>query len=526
MKGLGNLATILTSVRTAVVGVSLLLPFLGAGQSDTLRLKPDSVVELKSLDSIAALTNSKTDSLVNAISQAGNKVDSLTLIAQKPSTKLDSITTRVQFKIDSLTKLGQPTGAYTRLLDSLNQSKPVQQLQKAESVVAQVQQKLNQPLNTVEGKVNEKLNLMRTEGGADANLPGNVDLPGVDDQFPNTPVPNLNGELPGSANLSMNGPALPNLKEKLPGADELSQVQQTLGQVGEVTSQVQGYSADVKNIASGNLEQVEQLPQALEQQLMKLDDVQGLQEQTEALDEYKELAAIGNDPEALKEQAIQQLPKLAKNHFTGQEAVLKQAMDQVSKYKSKYTELTSLRDIPRRKPNEMKGKPFVERLVPGITFQIQSSGHVLLDYSPSLGYRISGRLTAGMGWNERVGIGKRLRLTAADRIYGPRTYASFRWKKGISFRADAEQMYTYIPPTLGSTGADPNQHDWVWSVFLGIKKDYQFMKGVKGNFQFTYNVFDDRDSSPYLSRFNVRFGFEFPLKKRKVPEPVSACDCD
>ncbi|MGE0773101.1 MAG: hypothetical protein AB7K37_15430 [Cyclobacteriaceae bacterium] len=439
---------------------------------------------------------------------------------------MDSITVRVQFKIDSLTMLGQPTEAYTRLLDSLKQSKPMQQLQKAESKVSQVQQKLNQPLNAVESEVNEKLNLMRSEGGFDANLPGNVDLPGVDDQFPNTPVPNLNGELPGSANLSMNGPDLPNLKEKLPGADELSQVQQTLGQVGEVTGQVQGYSADVKNIASGNLEQVEQLPQTLEQQAMKLDELQGFQEQTQALDGYKEMAAMGNDPKALKEQAIQQLPKLAKNHFAGQEAVLKQAMDQVSKYKSKYSELTSLKDVPKRRPNEMRGKPSVERLVPGITFQVQNSERVLLDYSPSLGYRISGRLTAGLGWNERVGIGKKLRLTRADRIYGPRTYVSFRWKKGISFRADVEQLHTYMPPTLGGTGSDPDRHDWVWSVFLGIKKDYQFMKGVKGNFQFTYNVFDDRDSSPYLSRFNVRFGFEFPLKKRKMPEPVSARHSD
>lgn len=499
-------------------------------QMDTVFYKPDSTLAEvhQKLNSLGAKPSAAVDSINQITSSLHYTVDTLAPDVTRYNQKLDSITNRIQFKIDSLSSLGQPTAIYTRLLDSLRQSNPLQTLEKAEVKINQVNQKINQPINKVENMVNEKLNLMRSEGGADANLPGNLDLPGAEGQLPGGAAPNLNSELPGGTknNLNLNAPELPNLKEKLPGGDELSQVQQTLGQVGEVTGQVQGYSADVKNIASGNLEQVEQLPQTLEQQAMKLDELQGFQEQTEALDGVKDMASVGNDPEALKEQAIQQLPKLAKNHFAGQEAVLKQAMDKVSKYKSKYSELTSLKDVPKRRPNEMRGKPSVERLVPGITFQVQNSERVLLDYSPSLGFRISGRLTAGLGWNERVGIGKKLRFTRADRIYGPRTYVSFRWKKGISFRADVEQLHTYMPPTLGGTGSDPDRHDWVWSVFLGIKKDYQFMKGVKGNFQFMYNLYDDRDSSPYLSRFNIRFGFEFPLKKRKMPEPVSARHSD
>jgi hypothetical protein len=288
--------------------------------------------------------------------------------------------------------------------------------------------------------------------------------------------------------------------------DELSKAQDVVGQVSEVSGQIEGYSTDAKNIVSGNMGEVEQLPKALEQQAAQLDGVQGFQEQTQALDEYKDMAGMGNDPKALREKAIQQVPKLAKNHFAGQEEVLKQAMDKVSKYKSKYSELTSLEDVPKRKPNEMKGKPFIERIVPGITLQIQSGERVLLDYSPVIGYRISGRLTAGLGWNERVGIGKKVKFTLADRIYGPRTFVDFKWKKGFSFRADAEQMFTYVPPTFGST-SDPNRHDWVWSVFLGMKKEYQFIKSVKGNFQFLYNIYDDRNSSPYVNRLNVRIGF-------------------
>jgi hypothetical protein len=68
-------------------------------------------------------------------------------------------------------------------------------------------------------------------------------------------------------------------------------------------------------------------------------------------------------------------------------------------------------------------------------------------------------------------------------------------------------MFTYVPPAFASTGTDPNRHDWVWSVFVGMKKEYQFIKSVKGNFQFLYNIYDDRNSSPYVNRLNVRIGF-------------------
>ena len=36
-----------------------------------------------------------------------------------------------------------------------------------------------------------------------------------------------------------------------------------------------------------------------------------------------------------------------------------------------------------------------------------------------------------------------------------------------------------------------------------------------GNVQMMYNIYDPHKESPYLSRFNVRFGFEFTMSKKK-----------
>ena len=306
---------------------------------------------------------------------------------------------------------------------------------------------------------------------------------------------------------------IPDLKGELPVLDELNGVQEQFGKVGEATNQIGGYSEDLKNISSGNLGEVEQVPEKLESEAVKIGDAGMLSEKSQELDGYKEMIASGGDKEAMKQQALQQAPKLAKNHFKGQEAALQQAINKVNSYKKKYTELSDLENIPKRKPNAMKDKPFIERLVPGMTFQIQKSENVWLDYNPSLSYLISGRFVAGLGWNERIGITNHFGFTSTDHIYGPRTFLEVKIKKGFSLRVEAEKMYTFVPPNIFSP-TDLGGNRWVGSAFIGMKKQYDFMKSIKGNFQFLYNFYDDHDNSPYTSRFNVRFGFEFPMKKK------------
>ncbi len=221
------------------------------------------------------------------------------------------------------------------------------------------------------------------------------------------------------------------------------------------------------------------------------------------------------DPKSLKEEALKQAPKIAFNHFAGKEAVLQQAMQKLEKLKSKYSEFNSIKDIPKHKPNAMKGKPLIERLTPGITLQLQRKGDVLVDYNPYIGYRFYEHFSAGLGWNERFSIGKRVHLSLNDRIYGPRVFADFKIGKGFSVRTDIEKMNTYVP-ALTATGysTDKEYRAWVWSAFIGLKKEYKFTKRIKGNAQFLYNLYDDHNNSPYAEKLAVRMGFEWQMKKK------------
>jgi len=56
----------------------------------------------------------------------------------------------------------------------------------------------------------------------------------------------------------------------------------------------------------------------------------------------------------------------------------------------------------------------------------------------------------------------------------------------------------------------------------GIKKEYRFLKSVRGTVFILFNLYDPKHKSPYGDVMNSRFGFEFPLKKRvKEVEPES-----
>ena len=448
--------------------------------------------------------------------------------------KLNATKQKLSSKGDSLKT---STNKYKSKLDSVA-AVPMNEVNKVQSKVGDAEQKLNAPVNKVESTVNEKLSLMNKEGGAGANLPTNATIPdgGVNTNL-NLSQPDLDLKLdnpisnvdnPLQDQLGGVGEAKDKISEvkgipqeqigKVKSIDEVKGVQDKLGAANSITDKAQAYGGDVKNVAQGNLGEVKEAPKALENKAMKLDEVKGLQKEAGAFDQYKDMATKGNDPEAMKQLAMQQAQTAFQspvNHFAGKEEVLKEAMDKMSKLKGKYSELNSLKDIPKRKPNEMRGKPLIERIVPGITLQIQKTKDVLIDYNPYLGYRFYGKFTAGAGWNERVSVGKHVHFSLRDRIYGPRVFADFKIKSGFSVRTDIEKMNTYIPSVAASgLNGDPGHRAWVWSAFIGIKKEYKFWGSVRGNAQFLYNLYDDHYNSPYADKVAVRMGFEFPMKKK------------
>ncbi|HEY8935112.1 MAG TPA: hypothetical protein VIM65_07820 [Cyclobacteriaceae bacterium] len=58
------------------------------------------------------------------------------------------------------------------------------------------------------------------------------------------------------------------------------------------------------------------------------------------------------------------------------------------------------------------------------------------------------------------------------------------------------------------------KRDWVWSAFMGMKKNYRFLKHVNGYTAIMVNLYNPLHKSPYGDIVNMRIGFEFPMKKK------------
>jgi hypothetical protein len=157
-------------------------------------------------------------------------------------------------------------------------------------------------------------------------------------------------------------------------------------------------------------------------------------------------------------------------------------------------------------------------MVPGIGMQIQKKGDdLLVDFNPYVGYRFTGRITAGPGWNQRLAYNTDQRgFNREARIFGPRIFGEFKLGKGFSPRAEIEVMNTKIPPSTYTPATDPRNRQWVWGAFIGIKKEYKFFKHVKGTASIMTRLYNPHHKSPYADVLNMRFGFEFPMKKKSA----------
>ncbi|MCW5911182.1 MAG: hypothetical protein KIT62_08920 [Cyclobacteriaceae bacterium] len=478
----------------------VLLAFPGsARQSDSLagRINTDSLFSLKA-DTLLTAKIKKADSVTQAFQ---SKADSIHNHYQRQVAEIDAARNKLQHKIDSLNNLEIQTGKLTKQLDSLNQLQ-AQKLSEVNGKINGLKSKATGSLNEInlpdelQGPVNilkQSINGYSLPGLNNASLSiDNLDLPSLT----NTTLPTLTDQLKLD-------PSLKNLTGDL-----------DLNEIGKVSKELTGYADDIKQITQGNLDEIKSIDKTIESKVADIAGIEQLQEGKALLDKAKpDSAALVN---MAKEAVREQILNTAQDHFAGKQEVLQQAMDKMSKLKSRYPEVQSLADLPKRLPNPLKGKPFIERLVPGITFQIQKSQYFLLDVNPALLYRIRPRLSAGVGWNERLPFdGWRVKGGNA-RIYGPRGVIQFTWTKGISFRLQPEVMNTTIPPLLASRmGYDPSHRQWITSIFAGIKKEFTVYKGIKGNSELLYNFRDKDGMSPYADKVNVRFGFEFPMKKKR-----------
>lgn len=371
----------------------------------------------------------------------------------------------------------------------------------------------------VQTKINEKIASFQQNGMTDlSSAPGLPSLPSV--SVPGGDVGDLNlpdGSLPKIKSDGIKVPQVDLPSSSMPGIDQPSipsvskpeGIENYSGKLSEVTDQVKDYQKEIKGFDPGNLDEIKNTDQ-WEDKLTGLEEMEEVKKQIELADQAKRYY----DPEVAKEEALNKAKQEAINHFAGHEEELKAAMEQLSKLKAKMPDTGGVIDLFAKQKSTLKDKTFIERLVTGIALQFQKQGSFWLDFNPCVGYKISNRFLAGLGWNERLAYDfDKSAWDSKNHIYGLRGFLHFKLKTNLWLKGEAEIMNTPIRATPMAS-SDIVGRAWVASYFGGIKKDFQLTKRLKGNVQMLYNLYNPDKRSPYTNRFNARMGIKLPLKKR------------
>ncbi|HTE32628.1 MAG TPA: hypothetical protein VK666_19745 [Chryseolinea sp.] len=407
---------------------------------------------------------------------------------------------------DSLITHKLPAVKYTEKIDSLNHR------------ITSIHEKVIERLNSIKQNASDKLRDLpitpevkgqiyqltsKIEGvnisTLQSNMPGELGMGKL-----NSALPTLNTQLNLSRAAGINDlVALPDLPSITNAVPDLKQVNNITNQAGSLQTRLDG--------ASGTLSPINQVDKLAETEVSSLEEIKVLKEQSTDLP----FGALGTEAGA-KEELTKLIKPVALNHFAGKEQELQEAMEIVSKYKKLYGNVADISKLPKRRPNEMKGLPLFDRLLPGIALQIQKSGeNLFVDFNPYVGYRFTGRITGGLGWNQRVAYNtKQYYLNAKTQVYGPRAFGEYNLWKGFCPRGEVEIMHGVSSSLTKSPSIDLANHPWVWGAFVGMKKDYKFLGRVKGTALVMVRLFDPHRNSPYGDVINARFGFEFPIKKK------------
>jgi len=488
---------------------------------------PDSLRNSSAQPEVIDQLNNNVDSIQASFFQ---KSDSMRNFYKRAFSKLDSFESELKIKLDNLmapldrlaleNSIDSTKSRFENFADSVNLKKQILKIREAQERINIrrdcARARLNQNLQTLKDQTVDKLEEMnlppqlRTKV---ANITDNINrfkIP-VSDLNISSPHLDLGSYLAKPENLN-----LPSVAQWDGNVEALENVKENLNRGADFTNKANDYTKDIQELAKGNLGDMKELSNGAETTAEKLSGLNEVKEQTQAFREYGDKLKKMQNPDSLKELALLEIKHVAVNHFAGKEQVLKEAMETMSKYKLKYSSINSIRDIAKTPPNEMRGKPVIERIIPGIGIQFQRKGDdVLIDLNPYAGYRFTGRITAGVGWNQRTAYNiDKTKFNSNARIFGPRVYFEYILWKGFSPRAELEVMNTSISPLTRTPSPDPGKREWVWGAFIGMKKEYRFIKNVKGTASVMMRLFNPGDKSPFADVVNVRFGFEFPMKSK------------
>lgn len=227
--------------------------------------------------------------------------------------------------------------------------------------------------------------------------------------------------------------------------------------------------------------------------------------------QFADAAGAIQDPTLIREKLKTEVMSRAIDHFQGKEEVVKLAMDQISRLKAKYGQVSSLADLSAYPRNPVFGKSWRERVETGLTFQFLRTGVFQTELNPYVRYKLTGRLSFGLGWMIRYEVeGSRYHLAPMD--FGFRVFGECNIGRGASVCLESSVIHSTRRVPSNGDGAT---RDWLLVPQFGIRKKYKIYRNIKGTMLVLVPLPPSQVRMDRL-KLTTRFGFEFPFPKKKA----------
>lgn len=482
--------------------------------TDSLSLKFDSL-KTAGLAKSAWLRH-KADSLRPGIRLS--QVDSLKI---STASKIDSVTKRFNFAIDSLNSLKMPGEQYLLKVDILykNYHKRVRAeiTNRSDSLSGKAKLKLAKLDSVYATRTRVLDSILVASKGKSINLDSNFkqDMPDFKLPFENRNIDsNINSPLkidgvsPPNLNNTINLRPDLTLSEDIEGLQKLSDIKDVASDIKTLSKDATELTEEAKKLKEGD--HSERLEKEIGNQAKRIDEVNELSKETKVVDQLK--GQVESTKEFNDQQAIQKKTKKKfVDYFAGKEDMIQKELDEVGKIQMKYRDIPDARNLPKRKPNEMKEKPFEERLVPSLNFQIFKADEISEDIAPYLGYKFSGKIQAGVSFYKRFKAFQKEYIIKGENLYGFRISQNFKFAPGVYTHLELDRFEDKLSTKIvgqGYTGT----YGWNSKVNFGIYRTYSLGKGFKGSMILLYDVLQIK-KFPQSSHSAFRFGFEYTIKK-------------
>lgn len=459
--------------------------------------------------------------------QLKKRTDSLQFVLNKSGQDVDSIQSRLFYKRDSmstaLSSIQSLMDTTIRQIDLNSVNSRVSSV--SHDITVETRNKIEKLTDKATDKVkdltdaNPEVPTISVPGLPNATLPATTNtpahelgLPAIQPDLPDIEAPRTNVEVPEIEQPNISLPQIDNVQVP----EDINNLQEQAGTVTSSLQEVKQYQEEIGKIKKEDLTDTETLSKKAEQQAENLDQVKGVKENVGRVSakqtEYQSMIQRYRDKKMVQEELKRKIANVANEKISQSTPAINEAQGLLLKGKKIRNESVTFKELMKGKNNAMSSKPFIKRLVPGIALQVYNRNVYTADLAIQLGYRLSGKITAGIGGVYRFGFNKS--YTAYTRgldVYGARLYTQFLVKKGFFMHTEGEWLNTSDMAQPVTTEQPVKK---VIAGYFGIGKQYTLTRRLQGNVVVLYRK-EFAGQLPEQPNINVRLGFNLHPKKKK-----------